>query len=200
MRSTLLLRVFLITLIILMSLGAHARNSCRRLFLAPPLAKNSSPLMDSAWSFFEKIEDSSFLGNTKRSRKKERKHLKKDLEGVQKDFINFQNNNPHLTATLDLWTKYIQYWDLKIIEFESLPLHQQRVLKKDMEVAISIGLKHLVSFLEAKNHRRWKLGRLQELLSSFKQQPDADIETALFLLIRTTKKYFSEWDFIRCKY
>ncbi len=164
-----------------------------------PMRPPGDPMRET-WNLFQEFSDQPVFGGTKRARRKEREHMEKDLKAVESEMLRFLQKNPHLRETLELWKDFNHYWTQKLIEFKNLPLEKQKQLKSSLEIPLSIGTKHLVSFLEASNHKRWKLGRLHNLLTVHTKHPNVDVETALFLIHRETSKYFSRWDFVRCRY
>lgn len=200
MLQTVLL-IFTITVAALAPLKSEALFYCDKVYAAKPVNKTTRyPLMEVTWQMIEKSEGLGLFGSSKRARRKERGHIEKDLRSVEKEFEAFLVKRPEFRETLKLWREFNEYWSQKAEEFLELPQAKQKQLREVMEVPFSIGIKHLISFLEAGRLQALKRGRLHAILETHKKHPEVDIETALFHLNRTTSKYYSRWDILRCKF
>ena len=195
MRSALLLAILLTTLD-----PARAQNQCVDLFKISSPSRQTHEVMATSWALHSALENLPLFGRTKRARRKERQHIADDLKGVEEQLERLLKEKPYLEGYLERWQNFNAFWLEKIKEFESLPPKEQKKLSAQMEIPLSIGLKHLISFLESPHHRRWKLERLNQILSIHTEHPTVDLKASLFLIDRETRKYFSRWDFTRCKY
>lgn len=195
MRATVLL---ILAISVTLSTSPSFAKRCTQVFTSE--SKSLDPLMVSAFNLHQAIASLPVFGKSQRARNKEWEHMKSDLESVDQNILKFREKNPQLVETLDKWTQYNNYWLEKISEFRDLPKEQQDALKASLEVPLSIATKHLIGFLEAPNHRRWKLGRLDHIFNANLDQVGVDLETALFLSDRSSRRYFSRWEVVRCRY
>ncbi len=152
------------------------------------------------WELQQALDGTLLFGRTNKSRKKELEHIASDLTGVEEGLIRQIQEKPYIEAQLTQWLEFNQFWLVKLNEYKSLPLSEQKKLKKQMEIPMSIALKHFISFLEAPHHRRWKFGRLEYILTAHVQHPGVDLEASLFLIDRASRRYYSGWDFTHCRY
>lgn len=195
MRSALLLVALLIFV-----KAAWAQNQCVDIFRKSPRRSISHQVMKTSWALHSELENLPVFGRTKRARRKERNHISEDLKGVEAQLERLIKDKPYLEGYLDRWQSFNAFWLDKIQDYKSLPLNEQKKLAAQMEIPLSIGLKHLISFLESPHHRRWKLERLNYLLNLHTEHPSVDLKASLFLIDRGTRKFYSQWDFSRCKY
>lgn len=196
MRAALLLTLAFL----LPSTSVWANHACSLSFQKPQVVLEKDEALQSSWDIFEASQSLPVFGRSKRARKKERHHIEEDLKGVEKRIARLRQQKPEYSQILDQWMEFNRYWQGRLKEFESLPAKEQKKYRELMELPLSIGTKHLISFLEAPGHGKWKLGRLHYLLTLHLKHPDVDLKTALFLLDRGTRRFFSRWDFLRCKF
>ena len=192
--------LLIISLFILTPSVSQSRVRCQGVFRVEMQEIRIRQMMQPTWDLYRAFEELDLFGSSKKKRAKERATMKKEIKGVEEAFLIAMKDKPHLHETLDMFQQFNKHWAERLEEYKKLPKEEQARLKESIEVPLSIGIKHFVAFLEARNHRRWKLGRLHYLLELHTKHLNVDLETALFLINRGANKFFSRWDFVNCRY
>lgn len=201
MRSLVLLGFFLS---LFLSQFSYGQVACEVVFKREVVVKlqvvRAEPIFQQMREFAAQIEALKLFGGSARSRKRERQEIEADIDLLEKNFEKQLQKTPHLREFVDKWSHFNGYWLIKINEFHSLPELKKQELRKFMEVPVSIALKHFIAFLEAPNHRRWQMNRLNSILTIHQKHANIDLEAALFLINRQVQKFYSRWDFINCRH
>lgn len=163
-----------------------------------PVTAPVHPVFPQMRELTAQIEALKVFGGSKGSRRKAKAEIEADLAHVERDFAKILQKSPNVREYADLWMNFNSYWLNQINSFHTLPVAKQQALRADLEIPLSISLKHFIAFLEAPNHIRWKMGRLKSILNIHEKHANVDVEAALFLLRRQIEKFYSRWDFINC--
>jgi septal ring factor EnvC (AmiA/AmiB activator) len=180
---------------------AQARGLCPSLFNPTAANGDMDATIDKSLRLAQSVLDLKLFKSTQRGRKREHRHIVDDLTSLNARIKTMKaEGQEYQKDLLNTWDQYLSYWLQQIQNYESLPDTERRRMKTSLEVAISLGTKHLISFLEAPHHRRWKLERLLQVLNSGYAQSTGELTLSLFLVEREVQKYYSHWDFINCRY
>lgn len=162
-------------------------------------------VMKRAEQMLDKAEAMGIYGGSQRRQKAALAHMKADLSSLMKpgangvSAIEKHDTKTYLSSALEYWDEFGEFWLGRLDEFEGLSEDKKQKYREPLELVFSLGVKHLISYLQAKSDLNIKVGRLREVLSSFKGHESASLETHLYLVKRSVLQYYSVWDFLNCK-
>lgn len=179
--------------------AALASPVCKRIFSAKTQV-SVLPIFEQTYEVVNAVEALRLFERSNRKRRKEIEHMKSDLKALEGVLEARLEKHPYVGEFIAKWDSFNKYWLEKVEEYKTLPPEKQKQLKEYMEIPLSLSIKHFISFLEAPRHTKWKLNRLNNLLTIHEAHRSVDVEAALFLINREALKTYSRWDFIRCRY
>ncbi|MCJ8275707.1 MAG: hypothetical protein HRT44_04415 [Bdellovibrionales bacterium] len=192
--------LLLIISAILVTVSVDART-CSEVFASRSTQTTGHEvLFEQIESMLDMAQSLQLFARTQRGRDKEVEHIRSDLEGIKRHLASRISRQNYALEYLQKWESFNAFWLKKAQEFQQLPPARQAQLKEYMELPISFSLKHFISFFEASHHMKWKFERLDTFLDIHTKHPNVSVETALFLFNRQVLKFYSRWDFLRCKY
>jgi hypothetical protein len=186
---------------ILMASSAQAQWMCTELFpVTVSASATESGLIPSTRSLSQEMQQDLAIFGRRRARAREFHKIEHELEHVEHGLARRMEQDSQVREIVEQFEAFNQFWLQKIQEFRQLSPQEQRRLAPLLEIPLSIGTKHMISFLEDRHHVGWKLHRLRHFLTLHQEHSNLGLEAHLFLMDRAVKKYYTRWDYTRCRY
>ena len=125
----------------LIPLEGETHGSCGQALEGTPQLR-----FKSTWALHGLLPETKVFGFTRRGRREEIQKLETELKQLEGKIDQVLQKTPELKETLDLWSHFTDYWQVKTLEFMALPPKEQKKLAPSLELPLSLALKHFIAF------------------------------------------------------